>query len=76
MLRFTGFSTLLDFRTLLKKLKEKNVNATFYVIGSRVIERPNMLIDEYMSGHEIGVHTWSHSVSPHTSKPVIPSELP
>jgi len=47
--------------TLLKKLKDTNLKASFYVIGSRVIERPNILIDEYMSGHEIGVHTWSHA---------------
>jgi len=46
--------------TLLKKLDQTNLKASFYVIGSRVIERPNILIDEYMSGHEIGVHTWSH----------------
>jgi peptidoglycan/xylan/chitin deacetylase (PgdA/CDA1 family) len=43
-------------------LKEKDVRATFFVVGSRVIERPGMLIEEYMSGHEISVHTWSHSV--------------
>ncbi|KDR80627.1 hypothetical protein GALMADRAFT_240970 [Galerina marginata CBS 339.88] len=46
---------------LLAKLKEKNVKATFFVVGSRVIERPGMLIEEYMTGHEISVHTWSHA---------------
>ncbi|KAF8159547.1 hypothetical protein B0H34DRAFT_703906 [Crassisporium funariophilum] len=46
---------------LLKKLDEKDVKVTFFVVGSRVIERPNILIEEYMSGHEISVHTWSHS---------------
>jgi len=51
------------FRNLLKKLKDADTKASFYVIGSRVIERPNILIEEYMSGHEIGVHTWSHPVS-------------
>jgi peptidoglycan/xylan/chitin deacetylase (PgdA/CDA1 family) len=45
---------------LLKKLQANNLKASFYVIGSRVIERPNILIDEYMTGHEIGLHTWSH----------------
>lgn len=34
--------------------------ATFYVVGSRVIERPTLLVEEYMRGHEVGVHTWSH----------------
>jgi peptidoglycan/xylan/chitin deacetylase (PgdA/CDA1 family) len=46
---------------LLNKLREKNTKATFYTIGSRVIDRPQMLLDEYMNGHEIGVHTWSHA---------------
>jgi len=45
---------------LLGFLNEKKINATFFVVGSRVIERPNVLLEEYMSGHEISVHTWSH----------------
>lgn len=36
--------------------------ATFFVVGSRVIEYPDVLREEYMSGHEISVHTWSHPV--------------
>lgn len=51
-----GFYTqqLLDFLT------SQNITSTFFVIGSRVIERPQVLIEEYMAGHEIAVHTWSH----------------
>jgi len=45
---------------LLAKLKENDLRATFFVVGSRVVERPGMLIEEYMSGHEISIHTWSH----------------
>ncbi|THU92741.1 chitin deacetylase [Dendrothele bispora CBS 962.96] len=45
---------------LLKYLDEKDISATFFVVGSRVIERPAVLIEEYMGGHEISVHTWSH----------------
>ncbi|KAJ6464613.1 carbohydrate esterase family 4 protein [Mycena vitilis] len=45
---------------LLTYLAEKNVSATFFVVGSRVIEYPAILINEYMAGHEISVHTWSH----------------
>jgi peptidoglycan/xylan/chitin deacetylase (PgdA/CDA1 family) len=47
-------------QTLLKYLTEKSLLATFFVVGSRVIERPTILIEEYMTGHEISVHTWSH----------------
>jgi peptidoglycan/xylan/chitin deacetylase (PgdA/CDA1 family) len=50
-------------QTLLDYLKSKNISATFFVVGSRVIERPNVLIEEYMAGHEISVHTWSHKVN-------------
>ncbi|KAI0315024.1 hypothetical protein OF83DRAFT_1201766 [Amylostereum chailletii] len=46
---------------LLKYLGEKDLSATFFVVGSRVVEQPTILIEEYMQGHEIGVHTWSHS---------------
>ena len=45
---------LLDF------LDEKDLLATFFTVGSRVIEFPNTLRDEYIKGHEISVHTWSH----------------
>jgi len=41
-------------------LDEKDIRATFFVVGSRVIERPAILVEEYMGGHEISVHTWSH----------------
>ncbi|KAE9398546.1 glycoside hydrolase/deacetylase [Gymnopus androsaceus JB14] len=45
---------------LLAYLEKLLIKATFFVVGSRCIERPNVLRDEYMSGHEISVHTWSH----------------
>ncbi|KAJ8521272.1 hypothetical protein ONZ45_g2022 [Pleurotus djamor] len=45
---------------LLNFLSEKDIEATFFVVGSRVIERPQVLLEEYMRGHEISVHTWSH----------------
>ncbi|KAH9000093.1 carbohydrate esterase family 4 protein [Lactarius akahatsu] len=46
--------------TLLNYLSKQAIKATFFVVGSRVIERPAVLIEEYMAGHEISVHTWSH----------------
>lgn len=41
-------------------LGQHNISSTFFVVGSRVVEYPNVLIEEYMAGHEISVHTWSH----------------
>ncbi|KAL0947857.1 hypothetical protein HGRIS_010494 [Hohenbuehelia grisea] len=48
-------------RKLLKYLDEKDLKAMFFVVGSRILERPEILVEEYMAGHEISVHTWSHS---------------
>ncbi|KAH9851923.1 hypothetical protein C2E23DRAFT_923259 [Lenzites betulinus] len=45
---------------LLEYLDDKDISATFFVVGSRVISYPDILIAEYMAGHEIAVHTWSH----------------
>jgi peptidoglycan/xylan/chitin deacetylase (PgdA/CDA1 family) len=49
-------------QNVLDYLKTKDISATFFVVGSRCLERPNVLIEEYMAGHEISVHTWSHKV--------------
>ncbi|CAG8562181.1 8704_t:CDS:2 [Paraglomus occultum] len=45
---------LLDF------LKQTNTKVTFAVIGSRVVERPEVLQRIKDEGHEIVIHTWSH----------------
>jgi peptidoglycan/xylan/chitin deacetylase (PgdA/CDA1 family) len=45
---------------LLDYLNEVNLTTTFFVVGSRVISRPEMLQSEYMAGHQISIHTWSH----------------
>jgi len=45
---------------LLSYLDANNLKTTFFVVGSRVAEFPYTAQDEYMSGHQIAVHTWSH----------------
>lgn len=39
---------------LLNYLDQHSLNATFYVVGSRVISRPQIVQYEYMKGHEVG----------------------
>ena len=46
--------------TLLEYLNQNNIKSTFFVVGSRVISRPQMLQTEFEQGHQISVHTWSH----------------
>ncbi|KIM48338.1 carbohydrate esterase family 4 protein [Hebeloma cylindrosporum] len=45
---------------LLSYLDQQKLKSTFFVVGSRVISFPSILQTEYMAGHQISVHTWSH----------------
>lgn len=45
---------------LLQYLDQVQLKTTFFVVGSRVISYPAILQEEYMSQHQIAVHTWSH----------------
>ncbi|MES2310384.1 MAG: glycosyltransferase [Verrucomicrobiota bacterium] len=46
---------------ILDVLKDKNVKATFFVLGSKVEAEPELLQRIYNEGHEIGSHTYTHS---------------
>jgi hypothetical protein len=57
---------------LLQYLDEHSLKATFFVVGSRVISYPALLQDEYLKGHQISVHTWSHhSLTQMTNEQII-----
>ncbi|KAF8749152.1 Polysaccharide deacetylase [Rhizoctonia solani] len=43
---------------LLHYLDEHQLNATFYVVGSRVISRPEIVQYEYMKGHEVVIRAY------------------
>ncbi|KAF8905898.1 hypothetical protein CPB85DRAFT_1224427 [Mucidula mucida] len=60
---------------LLNYLEEKDISATFFVVGSRVISYPDMLRQEYMAGHEISVHTWAHPALTKLTNEQIVAEL-
>jgi len=46
---------------LLDYLNTNNLKTTFFIVGSRAAERPTTLQAEYMLGHQLSVHTWSHT---------------
>ncbi|KAF9577949.1 chitin deacetylase [Lunasporangiospora selenospora] len=50
-----------DTRELMTHLKEKDVSATFFIVGSRVLEHPEILKEQIEQGHHIAMHTWSHA---------------
>lgn len=41
--------------------KHGDIKSTFFIVGSRAISRPDILQYEYMKGHQLSVHTWSHT---------------
>ncbi|SEO28000.1 polysaccharide deacetylase family protein [Propionispora vibrioides] len=45
---------------ILTILKEKQVRATFFVLGENVEHCPQIFAQEVADGHEIGTHTYSH----------------
>lgn len=46
--------------TLLDGLKERDVKATFFLIGKQVEQYPEIVERMYKEGHEIGNHTYDH----------------
>ncbi len=45
---------------VLKILREKEVKATFFVIGRRAEAHPDLIRQIYLEGHDLGNHTYSH----------------
>ncbi|KAJ7596642.1 hypothetical protein C8J56DRAFT_917949 [Mycena floridula] len=60
---------------LLDYLDEQKLKSTFFVVGSRVISFPATLQAEYLAGHQIAVHTWSHPALTTLSNEAIIAEL-
>ncbi|KAG0281431.1 chitin deacetylase, partial [Linnemannia exigua] len=60
---------------LLASLKAANVKATFFVMGTNVVQHPEILKDEYAAGHHIASHTWSHAPLTTLSNAQIVAEL-
>ncbi|MFG1402321.1 polysaccharide deacetylase family protein [Xanthobacter sediminis] len=52
---------------LLKILEARGVKATFFVVGTRATENPEMLQRMVAAGHEIGNHSWNHPQLPKVS---------
>ncbi|KAA1085572.1 chitin deacetylase [Puccinia graminis f. sp. tritici] len=45
---------------VLQYLDENKLKATFFIVGSRAVSSPDILRAEYMAGHQLCLHTWSH----------------
>lgn len=60
---------------LLNYLDANSLKTTWFIVGSRAISRPDILQAEYMSGHQLAVHTWSHPYLTTLSNEQIIAEL-
>nr|CAG8439515.1 9661_t:CDS:2 [Entrophospora candida] len=68
-------STATATTTLLDYLDTINVHVTFFVVGSRAITNPLILKRAVDSGHQIGIHTWSHTALTTQTNEEIVSEI-
>jgi len=47
---------------LLDELKKRNARVSFFLLGERVIEHPELVQRIYEEGHTIGSHSYSHKI--------------
>ena len=60
---------------LLEILDDRNIRATFYVVGHKVERHPALVKRIRREGHEIGNHSWSHANLANRSDEMVLSEL-
>lgn len=60
---------------ILHILKEKNIKATFFVVGEQVKRFPNLVSQEVDEGHEVGNHTYTHPTLTHLLDNKIEEEI-
>lgn len=46
---------------LLDELDKRGVKVTFFVVGTNAEKNPDIIKRMYLEGHDIGIHTYSHS---------------
>ena len=62
-------------RTLLKGLRERDVQATFFLCGYRMEQYPELTEKIFQEGHEIGCHGYSHGDMRSMSRREVAQEL-
>lgn len=60
---------------LLDILKEKKIRVTFFVLGSKAINHPELLKRMVNEGHEVANHGWHHVVMSKISRPQLTQQL-
>jgi peptidoglycan-N-acetylglucosamine deacetylase len=60
---------------LLDILKQRNIKATFFLLGENVVQNPEIVKRMLAEGHEIGNHSWDHPQLSKLSDDRVTSEL-
>ena len=60
---------------LLEMLKQRNIKATFFLIGQNVASNPDLVRQILAEGHEIGNHSWTHPQLSKLSDQRVSSEI-
>ncbi len=60
---------------LLDMLKERNIKATFYMVGQCVVEYPQIVKRMVAEGHEVASHSWSHPLLSKMTDATVHSQL-
>jgi peptidoglycan/xylan/chitin deacetylase (PgdA/CDA1 family) len=60
---------------LLDILKQRNIKATFFLLGENVVQHPEIVKRILAEGHEIGNHSWDHPQLSKLSDDRVTSEL-
>ena len=60
---------------ILKILAEKNVRATFFLVGAQVEKYPEVARQIVDEGHEVGNHTYGHITVPHAPPTQLTSQI-
>ena len=60
---------------LLDMLAKRGIKVTFFVLGEKVAENPDILKREVAEGHEIGNHSWDHPNLASKSEDYVRSQL-
>ncbi|MBR5329789.1 MAG: polysaccharide deacetylase family protein [Firmicutes bacterium] len=60
---------------LLDALKKRDAKVTFFIVGNRIDQKPELIKRAYKEGHEIANHSWDHSDLTKLGSAVIQSNL-
>lgn len=64
-----------DTGALLDLLKEKNVKATFFMIGEHMEQYPEIVERAISEGHDVGYHSYSHNINNTTPQNIVSADF-